>query len=337
MNKWVMPEEGDPHERTWMSMGASQRVWGRKLIGEVRRNLATVARTIAQFEPVTVCVRPNEAQLVKESFVTSSNVDFLECDLNDIWIRDYGAVYVVNEAGEKAAVNFNFNGWGEKQDFEFDRRVAKRMARASEVALIDSKLCLEGGGVEVDGEGTAIITESCVINKNRNPRWSKRDCEAELLSVLGIEKVIWLPGVRGADITDGHTDFYARFASPGVVVVHYDPDTSSRENRLTRRQIEILKGATDAQGNRLHVVTLEAPSVVREQFETPDFCAGYVNFYLCNNAVIAPEFGDARKDAIAKEKLQDCFPKREVVMVNIDGIAAGGGGIHCATQQEPKL
>jgi agmatine deiminase len=333
---WFMPEEGEPHERTWMAFGATEEIWGRKLIGEVRKNIATVAQAIAKFEPVVVCVRPAELELAKKQFSSLANIEFVECPLNDLWIRDTGAVYVLNEAGDKAAVDFNFNGWGEKQDFKSDSRVAAMMAGESDVELIETDICLEGGGVEVDGEGTAIITESCVINSNRNPDWTKKDCEEELLATLGIKKVIWLPGVRGADITDGHTDFYARFTSPCVVVAHFDPDKDSPENKLTLWQIEILQQATDARGKRLKVIPLESPSVVRERFENDDFCAGYINFYVCNKAVIATEFGDPKTDGLAKEKLQDCFPNREIVMLNIDGIAAGGGGIHCATQQEPK-
>lgn len=333
---WFMPEEGDLHERTWMSFGATEEIWGRKLIGEVRKNLATVAQAIARFEPVVMCVRPAELELAKKQFASLENIEFVECALNDLWIRDMGAVYVLNDAGDKAAVDFNFNGWGEKQVFKNDARVAAMMAKESGVDLIETDLCLEGGGVEVDGEGTAIITESCVINANRNPKWTKEDCEEELLATLGIEKVIWLPGVRGADITDGHTDFYARFTSPGVVVAHLDPDENSPEHKLTLRHIEILENATNAQGKRLKVIPLESPSVVRERFSNDDFCAGYINFYVCNSAVIAAEFGDPKTDGLAKEKLRDCFPKREIVMLNIDSIAAGGGGIHCATQQEPK-
>ena len=334
--RWRMPDEGEPHKRTWMSFGASQLIWGRKLVREVRKNLAAIAQAIAKHEPVVVCVRPAELEMAKSHFVDLTNIQFLQCPLNDIWIRDFGAVYVLNESGDKAAVDFNFNGWGEKQDFEKDTAVATLMANRSEVERLETELCLEGGGIEVDGKGTAIITESCVLNRNRNPQWTKQDCEEELQRILGIKKVIWLPGVRGADITDGHTDFYARFTCPGSVGAHFDSDKSSPENELTLRHLEILRKATDSRGEKLKVTTLEAPSVVRPRFDNEDFCAGYINFYVCNDAVIAPEFGDRRTDAAAKEKLMDSFPGREIVMLNIDGIAAGGGGIHCVTQQEPR-
>jgi agmatine deiminase len=213
--------------------------------------------------------------------------------------------------------------------------VARFVCARAGVESLPSDLILEGGGIEVDGEGTAIITESCVLNDNRNPGWSKADVEAELGALLGLEKIIWLPGIAGKDITDGHTDFYARFARPGVVVAGFDPDPESFDHDVTARHLDILESATDAKGRSLEVVVLEAPSTVRPEFESDDFAAGYINFYVCNGAVIAPEFGDPEADGAARQELERLFPDRQVVQINIDAIAAGGGGIHCTTQQEP--
>ena len=234
-------------------------------------------------------------------------------------------------------MNFNFNGWGEKQDFDEDAKVAPLVAKTAGVQLLETDLVLEGGGIEVDGHGTAIITESCVLNSNRNPGVSKAVCEAALKRLLGLQKIIWLPGIKGKDITDGHTDFYARFARPGVVVAGYDPDPQSFDHAVTKRHLDILKTATDAQGNKLEVAVMTAPSKVREQYANNDFAAGYINFYVCNGAVIAPEFGDAKADKAAHDTLQKLFPDRDIVQINIDGVAAGGGGIHCTTQQEPAV
>ena len=190
-------------------------------------------------------------------------------------------------------------------------------------------------GIEVDGEGTALITESCVLNPNRIPGWSKADVEAELRPLLGLDKIVWLPGIAGKDITDGHTDFYARFARPGVVVAGFDPDPRSWDHDVTLRHLDILESATDARGRQFEVVVLDAPGSVRTEFESDEFAAGYINFYVCNGAVIAPEFGDPETDEAAKQELERLFPDRSVVQINIDSIAAGGGGIHCTTQQEP--
>lgn len=332
-SRWFMPDESDPHQRTWMAFGASAKVWGGKLLPEVQRNLAAIARAIAKYEPISMLVRQNEYALAKR-LIGTANVELIVCPINDLWMRDTGPVFVLTEAGAKAAVDFNFNGWGEKQDYALDAEVAGFVSQRARVKSLTTELVLEGGGIEVDGAGTAIITESCVLNDNRNPGVSKAACEAELKKLLGLAKIIWLPGIKGKDITDGHTDFYARFTRPGVVVAGYDPDPNSFDHAVTKKHLEILKAATDADGRKLEVVVLEAPQTVRKT--DADFAAGYINFYVCNGAVIAPEFGDARADANAKAKLKALFPGRVIEQLNIDGIAAGGGGIHCTTQQEPK-
>ena len=335
MNIWFMPDESEPHQRTWMAFGASRRIWGNRLLPEVQRNLATIALTIAKYEPVSMLVRQSDVPLAQR--LMGGKVELIVCPHNDLWVRDTGPVFVVTEKGDKAGIDFNFNGWGGKQDFGHDAKVASFVTQRAGVRHIQTNVILEGGGIEVDGHGTAIITESCVLNDNRNPGVSKAQCERELKQLLGLKKIIWLPGVKGKDITDGHTDFYVRFACPGVVIAGYDPDPKSFDHVVTQRHLEILRAATDAEGRKLEVAVLEAPTRVRQQFTNGDFAAGYVNFYVCNGAVIAPEFGDAQTDVAAKRELQRVFSGREVVQLNIDGIAAGGGGIHCATQQEPKV
>ncbi|MFD9697855.1 agmatine/peptidylarginine deiminase [Lentzea sp. NPDC059081] len=325
---WLMPDEGEPHARTWMAFAASERIWGRDL-AEVRRDLATVATTIARFEPVSMLVRAQDVGQAR-SLVGSANVELVTAELDDLWMRDTGPVFVRDGGG----VDFNFNGWGGKQEHLRDARVAGFVAQRAGVERVRTDLVLEGGALEVDGEGTAIITESCVLNGNRNPGWSKRDVEEELAHLLGVRKVIWLPGIAGRDITDGHTDFYARFAGPGVVVAGLDTDPESFDHDVTRRHLDILRSATDAAGRLLRVEVLEGPETVRSDSE--DFAAGYVNFYVCNGAVIGPRFGDQRADAAAKATMERVFPGRTVVQIDIDGIAAGGGGIHCTTQQQPR-
>ncbi len=330
---WFMPDEGDAHKRTWMAFGASRTVWGGKLLPEVQRNLALIANTIARFEPVSMLVRDEDLSTARS--LVGSGVELIVCPLDDLWIRDSGPVFVRTEKGARAAVDFNFNGWGRKQSFARDAGVAEFASGIARVRRLETTLVLEGGGIEVDGEGTAIITESCVLNPNRNPRVSKADCEAELKRLLGLESIIWLPGIRGKDITDGHTDFYARFARPGVVVAGYDPDPASFDHAVTKRHLEILRAATDSDGRKLEVEVLTAPASTRDAFANDDFAAGYINFYVCNGAVVAPEFGDRESDTAARRTLEKLFPNREVVQINVDGIAAGGGGIHCTTQQEP--
>ena len=332
---WLMPDESATHQCSWMAFGASRTIWGRKLLPEVQDNLATIARTIAKYEPVKMLVREEDYDIAKAK--CGSDVELIICPLDDLWIRDTGLVFVVNQDGQKAGVDFNFNGWGEKQDFDDDAEVASFVAQKSQVPLINTELVLEGGGIEVDGSSTAIITESCVLNNNRNPRLSKKDCETELKALLGLRKIIWLPGIAGYDITDGHTDFYARFAHPGVVIAGFDPDPNSFDHEVTKQHLDILRSATDANGQKLEVIVLEGPQIIRPGYPKDDFAAGYINFYVINGAVIAPEFGDSNADSRAQEVLAELFPNRDIVQINIDAIAAGGGGIHCTTQQEPRV
>jgi agmatine deiminase len=332
-NEFFMPDEAEIHERTWMAFGASEKVWGRKLLPEVRRNLAKLANTIALYEPVSMLVRKDELNLART--LVGAKVELVVADLDDLWIRDTGPIFLTNEKGGKAAVDFNFNGWGEKQAHARDAKVAAFVAHQAKAQLLKTDLVLEGGCIEVDGHGTAIITESCVLNSNRNPGVSKARFEEQLMPLLGLEKIIWLPGIKGKDITDGHTDFYARFARPGIVFAGYDPDPSSYDHAVTKRHLDILRSTTDAKGRKLEVIVLEAPSEVRDQYATDEFAAGYIGFYVCNGAVIAQQFGDAKADKNAKRALQKAFPGRVVEQIALDGIAAGGGSIHCATQQEP--
>ena len=328
-----MPDEGEQHTRTWMAFGASERIWGKKLLPEVRRNLASIAKTIARYEPVSMLVRKNELGLARD--LVGSSVELIVSPLDDLWIRDTGPTFVLHEPKQKAAIDFHFNGWGNKQECERDARVAAFVARQAGVRVIHTDLVLEGGCIEVDGRGTAIITESCVLNDNRNPGVSKAQFEDGLMPLLGLDKIIWLPGIKGKDITDGHTDFYARFAKPGSVLAGHDPDPESYDHNVTKRHLDILHAASDAQGRRLEVIVLEGPSIIRPAYATDEFAAGYIGFYVCNGAVLVQEFGDSRADLAAKQAVQRAFPGRAIEQIAIDGIAAGGGSIHCATQQEP--
>ncbi|WP_311732875.1 agmatine deiminase family protein [Variovorax sp. KBW07] len=330
---WRMPDEGGAHRAVWMAFAARESIWTAEMRQPVHQALARIANAISVYEPVKMLVNPADAATARQ--LCGSNVQLIEHPIDDLWMRDTGCVFVRNARGERAAVSFNFNGWGNQQAHARDATVAARMAELAGVPLLRSTLVLEGGGIEVDGQGTAIITESCVLNKNRNPGVSKAEAEKELKRVLGLEKIIWLPGIAGRDITDGHTDFYARFIKPGVVVAALETNPESFDHAVTRRHLELLNVATDASGRALQVITLQTPGQVRPAFARKDFAAGYVNFLLTDKAVFLPEFGDAVADQAARTALAAQLPSHQIVQLDIDAIAAGGGGIHCTTQQEP--
>lgn len=338
---WYLPEESHTHKCTWMAFIASDRIWAQKQIPEVQQNLANIAKTIAKYEPVKMLVNKEDRALaiaLLDGLDSHSHpISLYETALNDLWIRDTGPTFVINQHLEKAAVDFNFNGWGEDQDYALDAKVAGFIQAQAHATAMRSTLTLEGGCFEVDGQGTAILSESCILNDNRNPNTSKAVVETELKALLGLSKIIWLKGIKGRDITDGHTDFYARFAKPGVVVVSRDTYKSSFDYAITRENINILTNATDAHGKPLDLVILDTPWDINSQFGTKDFAAGYVGYYVCNGAIIMQKFGDKQADQTAREQLAKVFPHHQIVQISIDGIASGGGSIHCATQQEPAV
>jgi agmatine deiminase len=324
-----IPDEGDEHECTWMAWAHSESIWEEFLPG-VRRDLVKVANTIAQFEPVVMLALPSDVSNLKK--LVSKEVEVMEADFNDLWIRDYGPQFVIEEKGRLRGVDLKFNGWGKKQAYSKDQRIAKTIAMELGIPVTVSSVVMEGGAVEVDGKGTLIATKSCIVNKNRNPGKSLKQIDQELKKQFGFKRIVWLEGVAGKDITDGHTDFYARFLPSGKVLANYDPDPSSYDHLVTKQHLAKLKAEFGAS----NVLTVSPPTQLPESADPATFAAGYINYYLVNGAVIAPKFGDEEADEQAKSTLESAYPNREVVLVSIDSIASGGGGIHCSTLHQPK-
>lgn len=335
-----MPEESEEHARTWMSFVANDYVWSKRQIPQVKKDLALLAKTIAKYEPVSILVNPKDKNEALKLLGGLENhnypIKLIEVSIDDLWLRDTAPTFVYDEAGKKIAIDFNFNGWGDKQEHHYDAKIAKFIAVKAGVFRIVSELVLEGGSFEIDGEGTAVLTESSILNDNRNPDFSKQEVEEELKALLGLEKIIWLKGIKGKDITDAHVDFYARFTKSGKVLVSRENYQGTYDYEVTRENIERLKNATDVKGNKLEVIILDNPDTFNESFGVRDFAAGYIGYYVCNGAVIMQKFGDKEADDRAFKIIQTEFPNRVIEQIAIDGIASGGGTIHCATQQEPK-
>ncbi|MDX2390807.1 MULTISPECIES: agmatine deiminase family protein [unclassified Streptomyces] len=336
-----MPAETDRHIRTYMAWPALASVWDDKLAA-VRRDIAEVAHAISRYEPVVVLARPGQVAEARHQCGLGAyyGIQVIDIPNDDLWIRDFGPTFVV-APGAVAGVDTNFNGWGKTgttyaQPFANDAAAARTLLAEYEVDRIRAGFVGEGGSLETDGEGTLLATVSSMVNANRNPGMSQGQVEQAMKSALGIDKVIWVPGLAGQDITDCHIDCLARFIAPGRVILDKPgPGADKKWVAVYEETKRVLRGATDAHGRPLAITELPGPDRREIRGRGEEFLSSYTNYYTANGAVIAPRFGDGPADGVAYDILRAAYPGHRVEQLAIDGIASGGGGIHCATQSHP--
>ena len=327
-----MPAEWAPHSRCWMAWPCREALWGEGLEA-ARDATADVAKAIAGFEPVTMVANPES--LAEVSLRFSAGVSCLPMALDDSWLRDTGPSFLVDGRGGLSGIAWRFNGWGERyQPYDKDAVLAAAVLDHLEVERIDAPLILEGGSIHVDGEGTLITTEECLLNPNRNANLWREEIERLLASHLGIRKVIWLARGLVDDETDGHVDNLVSFVKPGVVLALTAGDPEDANHERLADNLERLRNTTDAQGRQLEVIEVEQPNP-RLGDDGRRLALSYVNLYLANGGVVMPSFEDPA-DQKAYETVAQCFPERKVVQVPALDIVVGGGGIHCITQQQPQ-
>ncbi|MGO1118087.1 agmatine deiminase family protein [Rhodovibrionaceae bacterium A322] len=326
-----MPAEWEPHERCWMIWPAREEVW-EDIYDATKRNYAEVAKAIARFEPLTMVVHPD--QVAEAQVQLGEGIDILALPVDDSWARDSGPNFLLNDKGELAATSWTFNAWGQTYEpFDQDALMGRRILDHLDRPCFLSELIAEGGGITVDGEGTVITTESCFLNPNRNPGWSKEEVTEELKRTLGVTKVIWLPGNPLEEETNGHVDGIAAFVRPGLVLMSRNQDDPTDPfAEAYERNIAAMAGQTDAKGRPLELTFIGDANDYDGDERT---CLSYINSYLANGAVIMPHYGVPSDDE-ARAVYAALYPDREIVQVPIHEIATGGGGIHCITQQQPK-
>jgi agmatine deiminase len=349
-----MPGEFEPHEQTWILWPERTDTW-RMGAKPAQKVFTEVAKAINQFEPVTMGV--STAQYRNARHQLPENIRVVEISYNDSWMRDCGPIFVKNDQGEVRVVNWQFNAWGGLYDglyfpWDLDEQVPIKVAEIERLDHYDAPMVLEGGSFNVDGEGTLLTTEECLLSPGRNPNLSKMELETHLSNYLNIQKIIWLAKGVDPNETNGHVDGICCFVRPGEVLLHWTDDHSHPHYDIVHDAYERLRHEKDAHGRTLKIHKLYGGSprvTTKEETEGIDFVKGtklrqegeeldlsYINFFIANDGIVLPAFGD-KNDSLAVETLSGAFPDRNVVSVpNAVEIALAGGNIHCITQQQPR-
>lgn len=328
-----MPPEWHPHAGCWMAWPCHQESWA--LIGFERARIAyaRVANAIAQYEPVTMLVNPGDEQSAKK--LCADKIRLFTLSINDSWTRDTGPTFLLNREQKLAGVDWIHNAWGGNyQDCALDNLIAGNIIRETKARFFQAPLVMEGGSFHVDGEGTVLTSRECLLNANRNPQLSKEEIEGYLCNYLGAEKIIWLNKGLVGDETDGHVDEIACFIAPCKVLALISSDKNDVNYSILHENLELLKSAKDAKGRALEVFTVEQPPATYLGEER--LTLSYINFYLANQGIVMPAFGHVKEDKAAYELFCQLFPKYHVSQIDALDVFAGGGGIHCITQQQPQ-
>lgn len=344
MNRYSLPAEWEKHVGTITTYPHSYENFFDRL-EQARETFVKMVAVISQSENVFINVNSEEDRrdlinrLNEVSEVKKENVHIFINETDDVWCRDYCPVFVKDNKGETVALKFRFNAWGEKYPYEKDQKAGERVPQFLGIKRIDVNMVLEGGSIEVNGKGALITTESCLLNKNRNPQMSREEIEQNLKKYLGVEKILWLKeGIVGDD-TDGHVDDITRFVKYDTVVTAVEKDKNDPNYEPLMENFERLKKFTNTDGKPLRIVTLPMPEPIYYQYPDSDaphrLPASYANFYITNGHVIVPTF-NCKNDEIALQILQRLFPERKVVGIYAYDILVGLGGFHCLTMQVPQ-
>ena len=334
---YFMPAEWHPHAACWMAWAACAETFSKapmaldKAHVEAKICYGRVAQAISRFEPVFMLA--NESDMEEAQNLCGPQVKITRAEIDDGWLRDTGPTFVINKSGDIAGVSWVFNGWGGRYPSDKDNTIAGKVISDLGIRQFDSPLVLEGGGIHVDGEGTLLVTESCQLNKNRNPDLSKAEIESYLQNYLNVHHIIWLNGNREGSVTDGHVDGLACFIRPGVVLAAVPSDKRHPDYDTLQENLEILNGSKDAKGRPLRVVEVQEPY---EYLDNGTLVKGiYANFYIANGAVILPAFDFPDFDRGALEIFKAEFRGFKIVQLPTRILLFGGGNIHCITQQQP--
>ncbi len=348
-----MVAEWEGYKRVWLLWPERPDNWRDNAIPAQKR-FAEVANTISIYRNVTVGVHSKDFLDARALLRERISIEIMEYD--DSWIRDTGPTFLVNDKGDVRAVQWDFNAWGGAEGGLYrswvkDKLVAERVAKLDQIDLYRAPIILEGGSIHVDGFGTLVTTEECLLNKNRNPGISKFEVEEVLKNYCGTHKVIWLKRGLYNDETDGHVDNLFSFVRPGVGLLNWTDDESDPNYEVVREALSVLRKERDVNGNLIEIIKVPQPSpqfiskiesegVKRLKGSLPRLhgdrlICSYINYYRDQNFVLLPIFGDSTFDEKALNIFEQTFPALRIIPIYSREIVLGGGGIHCITLGQP--
>ena len=334
---YCMPAEWAEHDSVWLAWphDPSTFISG---VEKVEETYFQIIDLLHRDEYVNLFVKDETMKQRITALFNKRNIDLnrirlFEFDYADVWFRDYGPIFIRNGNQELAMVHWIFNSWGQKyEELMRDEQIPRAINEKMQLNCFEPGIVLEGGSIDVNGKGTLLTTEQCLLNKNRNPDLTKEEIGKLLKDYLGVTQIVWLrKGIAGDD-TDGHIDDLARFVNPTTVVCAYENNCDDENGEVLRENYEILLQSTDQNGKKLNIVKLPMPGPVR--YGKKRLPASYANFYIGNKMVLVPIF-EQESDKLALSILQKLFPKRKVVGVNCVDLVCGLGAIHCISQQQP--
>jgi agmatine deiminase len=338
---YTMPDETQPHEGTWLQW-PHQYQYGSTYRNRLDATWVAMTKALVASEKVHIIAynateKSRITSLLNNAGIPMTNIDFKLFQTNDVWVRDNGPIYVKNSAGQLIVQDWGFNGWGFKTPYSKDNVIPASVATAQALPKVDlnKTMVLEGGAFEIDGNGTFLATKSAILNSNRNPGMTQAQAETILNQNLGVTNFIWLTGVPNADLTDMHIDGFARFGDPNTIVTMNNTDLTYWE--VPSADITKLNNAKNTNGAAFNFIKLPLTrnNVVTTYGKNLGYKGSYVNYYVGNNRVLVPNYNDPN-DAVANQMLQNLYPTKTVVGIDVRNLYANGGMVHCVTQQQPK-
>jgi agmatine deiminase len=333
-----MPAEWEPHRATWLAWPYDEETFPDR-VEKVETALARMINALNKSELIELLVlnedmKHRASEVISSMGTDPSEINFHITEYADIWLRDSGPIFVKNSEGEILISNWKFNAWGNKfPELLIDGEIPDKVSQWTNNPSVNADLVLEGGAIEINGAGTCLTTEQCLLNKNRNSGKSKDEIEKFLHYYLGIEKTVWLKEGLVNDHTDGHIDELARFVSENQIVCAYEENPDDENYKILEQNYQSLLNSSYSDGKEYDIVQLPMPHLRYEDGSNAP--VSYTNFYIANKVVLAPTFND-KNDLEALKILENCFPNRDIIAIDCSDIIYGGGAIHCITQQQPK-